>query len=236
MKLGILDAVQPEYMDMDIATDGEKFIDLLNESGFAGEKVVYNVGGGVFPATLADCDAYLISGSPASVYHDEAWIGELIGFVQAAHAVKTPMVGICFGHQVIAQALGGQVERRAGGWHLGLKSFELMTAQAWMEPAPQTCQIYHIHQDEVVSLPPEAVRIGQSPTCANSMSLIGNHIMSMQGHPEQPLRAMQNFIRVLGDKVPPETQAEAEISFKTAEPDRHMVAGWIRRFFELRVV
>ena len=233
MKLGILDAVQPAYLHVDEnISDGAKFVDLLNDVDFAGEMVIYNVGGDKFPPSVDSCDAYLVGGSPASVYDGFAWITRLMEFVQAAHTKQIPLVGICFGHQLIAQALGGQVELARGGWLLGLKQFDVHQKPAWMHSDASSYQIYHINQDQVCGLPPGAVHLGSSSVCEYSMFTIDQHVLCIQGHPEQPLRAMLNFIEELGDAVPEDIQAAAHTSFQQAEPDRLIVGEWIRHFLE----
>lgn len=232
MKLGILDAVPSEYLHVDNnIRDAQKFIDLLTDVDFQGQMLVYAVADQHFPPDLGACDAYLITGSPLGVHDTAEWIAYLMDFVRQAHAQQKPMVGICFGHQLIAQALGGQVEY--AGWLLGLKGFTLLQKCAWMPPDIQSCQLYHVNKDQVTSLPPDALHLGTSELCPYSMYTIGKHILGIQGHPEQPLRAVHNFMNALGDTVPPETREQAHISFTEGSPDRLMVGRWIRQFLEM---
>jgi GMP synthase-like glutamine amidotransferase len=233
MKLGILDAVPAEYLAIDDnISDGQKFIDFLNAVGLQAELVVYNVGEDEFPASLDECDAYLITGSPVSVYDDYPWIQRLMDFVRQGHQNQKRMVGICFGHQLIAEALGGKVLEAPASWHLGLLEFEVMNPPAWMMDEAESCKIYHINKDQVVRLPEHAVKLGGSGACPNSMYIVDDHIFCIQGHPEQPLRAMNNFIVALGDEVPAQIVASARRSFDEGEPDSLRVGLWIRRFLE----
>ena len=233
MRIGILDAVPPEFKHVDEnISDAEKFIDLLAAVETKAELVVYNVGAGEFPEQLDSCDGYLIKGSPASVYDDEAWIHDLKEFICAAHAAQKRLVGICFGHQLIAEALGGEVKKSPDGWLLGLLDFKVLETPAWMESAVPSTKLYHINKDQVMTLPQGARRIGQSAACENSMYTIGDHILCIQGHPEQPLRAMNNFIEDLGAEVPVDTVQRARETFSAAKPDDLLVGRWLRHFFE----
>jgi len=231
MKLAILDAVPLKFVHVDQnRTDGSKFVHLLTDAGFMGEMVCYNITNDEFPQSIDEYDAFLVTGSPSSVYEDHAWIETLLTFIRAVDAKKKPLVGICFGHQAIAQALGGQVKKNDDGWLLGLESFQVTDAPSWMEPAVETCQIYHINQDQVINLPPNAHHIGYSAQCPNSMYTIGDHIFSVQGHPEQYLSSMRNFIGELASVLDPDVIAHAEATFQAGEPDRLLVGRWICQF------
>lgn len=233
MKLGILDAVPPEFRHVDDhISDAAKFIDLLTAVELKAEWMVYNVAAGEFPASVAVCDAYIITGSPAGVHDGDLWIERLMAFVRAAHRRQIVMVGICFGHQVIAQALGGTVSAAPNGWHLGLLAVDVLAQPAWMTDDAARVMLYHINHDQVVQLPPDAQLLGRSDACPNSMFTIGDHILCLQGHPEQPLRAMKNFIAELGSAVPPEVTASALRSFEDGEPDYMRVGRWLRAFIE----
>jgi len=78
----------------------------------------YDVAAGELPARVEDHDGYLITGSPAGVYEPLEWIAPLLDFLRAARGAK--LVGVCFGHQALAQALGGHVEKSERGWGVGL--------------------------------------------------------------------------------------------------------------------
>jgi GMP synthase-like glutamine amidotransferase len=225
--------VPPEFAHVDNGiSDGAKFVHLLTEVDLDAELVIYQVAAGEFPTSVAACDAYLITGSPASVYDDAAWISQLTTFVRDLHARQIPLIGICFGHQLIAQALGGRVNHAANGWHLGLRSFDVLVQPSWMTSQLEQVRLYHINHDQVTQLPPGAQLLGYSDACPNSMYMIGEHILCLQGHPEQPLRAMKNFIDELGANVPLPVREAALRSFEDAEPDRLLVGRWLRSFLE----
>ena len=117
-RLGILDAVPAEYYISGEKTDPQKFIDMFEGVAAPFEYATYLATEDHFPDTLDDCDAYLITGSPCSVYDTYTWIGRFDTFIRSAHERRKPMVGICFGHQLIARALGGRVRLAEDGWLL----------------------------------------------------------------------------------------------------------------------
>ena len=85
----------------------------------------YEVQFGDYPRDLNECNAYLITGSKASAYDDDQWIHDLKKFIQRLHQNKKKLVGVCFGHQIIAEALGGSVRKSPTGWHAGVDSISL---------------------------------------------------------------------------------------------------------------
>ena len=138
---------------------------------------------GELPSHEDDFDGYLVTGSAAGVYDDFDWIAPLMDFIRKAHAADKPLVGVCFGHQVIAHALGGRTEKWHDGWGLGVFDLALGDRPSWM-PRDNATRLIHIHQDQVVKLPEDATLIGSTSFCANAMFHIGDNVFCMQGHPE----------------------------------------------------
>lgn len=239
MRLAILDAVPTEfYMSDDVIRDTDHFIRLLNAVEFAGEIVSYHVGGGEFPADVNDADAYLITGSPADAFGDEPWVRQLIDLIVDLEAARIPLVGICFGHQAIAAALGGEVARADFGWQAGLYTFEISDPPVWLsiggEGEPTTAKLYHLNQDQVLTLPPGATHRGGSATCPNAMFTVGNHVLGIQGHPEMQLASLQGYLaNELRDIVPPDKQTYAATSIAQDQPDDLRIGHWIRTFIEM---
>ena len=186
-RLGILDAVPAEYYISGEKTDPEKFVDMFEGVGAPFEYATYRATEDHFPDTLDDCDAYLITGSPCSVYDTYTWIGRFDTFIRSAHEQRKPMVGICFGHQLIARALGGRVRLAEEGWLLGLHEIDVAVEKSWMSGTPGTHPLYFINQDQVVDLPHGAERLAGSAACPNAMLALDEHILTLQAHPEQPL-------------------------------------------------
>ncbi len=137
-----------------------------------------------FPHHIDDCDGYLITGSRASVYDEEPWIARLIGFVGELHDAKARTVGICFGHQLVAQALGGAVGRAPGGWGVGVHTWTVVRHESWMRPAKREFRLLASHQDQIETLPPGARLLASSTFCPHAAFAIGDHMLALQGHPE----------------------------------------------------
>jgi GMP synthase-like glutamine amidotransferase len=189
----------------------------------------YDVQRGEIPATIDECDAYLITGSRESVYDDLPWLPRLEEFVRDLDAERHPLVGICFGHQLIAQALGGETRKASQGWGVGVQRSSVLAPDRWMQPFKPEIKLLASHQDQVVELPARAKRFAGSAFCPNAGFTIGEHIVTFQGHPEFVKgysRALLEARRAtLGDDV----YARGVESLD--EPvDSSLVARWILNF------
>lgn len=230
MKIAILDAVPAEYIvPINPITDAEKFLTLFHEVGLQADFTVYNLAIDALPLDVNQYDAYLITGSPLGVHDDVPWIQHLLQFIRALHQHKRKLVGICFGHQAITQALGGHVARAQSGWLVGVSQVTLHASPSWMQPTVSSCQIYHVNQDQAVMLPPHARLVASSSICPFSMYTIEDHIFCMQGHPEQPLDSMLAIMDVLKDRIPTDVFATA-IQSLALPVDRSVVGQWIHHF------
>jgi GMP synthase-like glutamine amidotransferase len=191
------------------------------------ETKAYDVRRGEYPADVADHPAYLITGSPAGVYDPLPWIAPLEDFLRAARG-KAKLVGICFGHQVMAEAYGGRVEKSERGWGVGLQEYEIWQRPGWMADAPPTIAVPVSHQDQIVLLPPDSeVLAANAFSPFGMLAYPGQDAISMQFHPEfEP-----DFARALiGARRPILPDPDAAIASLDAPDDRPLVAEWIRRF------
>lgn len=230
--LGILDAVPPEFYPPGEKADSAKFVDLFERIDAPMRFTAYEATQGDFPDALDDCDAYLITGSPCSVYDTYPWIKDFENFIHHAFSAAKPLVGICFGHQLIAQTLGGKVQLAEQGWTLGLYDIEIASERDWMTGGASTHPLYFINQDQVVRLPPDAELLASSATCPNAMYVIGDRLFSLQAHPEQPLESMHTFTQLLVDKyhVDDDTARHARETMAQGEPEANRIAAWIDEF------
>lgn len=231
MNLGILDCIPPIFYEtVQDVREHVPFEKLLRAAGFEGIITPYHVANNEFPENPQACDAYLVTGSPASAYEDEAWIDRLKHFIRDVREAGVPLVGICFGHQIIAEALGGRVAKSEVGWQAGLYEFEVIQPTSFMDNSPINLKLYHLNQDQVIDLPPDAVRLGTSTTCNNMMYMVGDTVFSIQGHPEMMLPTLKHYVGVLEDTLTSDEIAYARASIESDKPDKQIVAGWILNF------
>ncbi len=193
MQIGILQTGHAP--DVLLRTKGDftnMFQTLLAGAGFTYD--TYNVVDMDFPDGAGAADGWLITGSKHGAYEDHAFIPPLEDLIRAIYAARVPLIGVCFGHQIIAQALGGTVEKFSGGWATGHQEYQLNGApialNAW-------------HQDQVVAKPAAARVIGSNDFCANAALAYDDHVLTLQPHPEFTADAVQGLIKARGPgKVP----------------------------------
>ncbi len=232
MKIGILNTCTPEEEIDFNANEFENMRDFLNLTENDFELVEYRVTEGEWPVAKNECDAYLITGSPKGVYDREAWIAELGEFIRACHQQSIKMVGICFGHQILAHSLGGHAEKSEKGWGIGLKPLEITSQQPFMNPPLPHGHFYYCHQDQVMTLPEGAKLLAGSEFCPNGMFVIGDTIFGLQAHPEFTRDVMDKTIDWLDgrDIVPNQTLSDAEASVTQREADNEVMSQWIVNF------
>jgi GMP synthase-like glutamine amidotransferase len=185
VRLGILkaDAVLPhlatrfgEYPDM--------FQRVLSAADPSLTYQTYDVEHGSLPDSLDECDGWLITGSRRSVYEQVPWIERLGELTREIVVQRRKLVAVCFGHQMVAHVLGGTTARAPHGWTVGVQAHRIDVPFPWAGNAGDTIRMIHTHQDQVLTLPPGATRVGGNALVPNGLYRLGDHVMSFQGHPE----------------------------------------------------
>lgn len=230
MKLGILrtDAVRPELEPV-FGQYPDMFSALLRHADPDLEYVVYDVEVGEYPVDIDEVDAYLITGSKSSVYEDQPWIIELMAFIRALNARHKKLLGICFGHQLVAQALGGKTEKSAKGWGVGLHTHRFATAPSWHDQGDVDLHILVSHQDQVVVVPDSARVLAASEFCENAVCQIGNHILTFQGHPEFVPAYSRELLSIRRERIGEAVYAAGMASLSGVHQGQR-VARWMLNF------
>ena len=179
-------------------------------------------------------DAYVISGSRYGVYEGYPWIDRLMDFVRRCWQFDKKVVGICFGHQLIAHALGGKTEKADVGWGFGIHSARLTANKSWMTERDtlngDVMNLIVIHQDQIIELPPGFQTIAENDFCPNSMIVADGKMLGIQGHPEfskEFCRFRANFRRkLIGEEIFNETLSSL------AEKQTHAptILKWVNNF------
>jgi GMP synthase-like glutamine amidotransferase len=187
----------------------------------------FDAEGGELPDDPDEHRAYLITGSPAGVYDPLPWIQPLQEFIRGAKDSK--LIGICFGHQIMAEALGGHVEKSDKGWGAGLHRYDVVRPKRWMDGETSIAEPAS-HQDQVVVQPPNTeVTVQSTFTPYAGLAWTDRPAISFQFHPEFSPAFAKALIEKRYDIVP---DPDAAIASLDAPNDSPRVAAWIRRFLK----
>ncbi len=230
--MAVMDSVQKLYWAEDGGiTDAEKFRDLLQPLNRAAQIDMYYASEHEFPGSVDDYDGYLLTGSPASVHDGFDWIDRLSGLIVEADRKNKRIVASCFGHQLVARTFGGTVGKNEGGWMIGNYRLSILREYEWMRPGAGATSLYHFNEERVTRLPDGAQSFAQSDEYRDYAYTIGDNIMCMQGHPEQPPRAMNNFLKSVMPEISDRELALARKMIGNGEPDADIWGQWMMRFF-----
>ncbi|MBU2943954.1 type 1 glutamine amidotransferase [Shimia thalassica] len=221
MKIGILQTGHaPDELKPLLGDYADMFQDLLHEQGF--EYEVHNVVDNEFPASAVDADGWLITGSKHGAYEDHDWIPPLEDLIRAIVESGRPLIGVCFGHQIIAQALGGKVEKYKGGWAVGRQTYDFggvdMAFNAW-------------HQDQVVERPEGTIVLASNDFCENAVLLYGDRVLTIQPHPEFDAPMIDGLINTRGKGVVPDDLLQKATEHLLEDVDNETFADQMADFF-----
>lgn len=228
MRIGLLvcDHVRPEFLG--ISGDYEDMFRRLLADHDDVEVVPYDAVNGELPADPSEADAWLTTGSRYSVNDDEPWIEDLEEFVRKVADAGVPFVGICFGHQLIAKALGGSVVKSDRGWGVGVKEVEVSKDLGWGD----SYRVLTSYQDQVATLPPGGEILGWNDHCPVSVMGVGSTILGIQGHPEFEGAFSEALMESRRGRLIPAETVDAGLASLGEEPDGSRLADWILGFIE----
>ncbi|HUS61730.1 MAG TPA: hypothetical protein VMY34_06005 [Acidimicrobiales bacterium] len=225
-RVGVLecDHVRPDLLS--IAGD---YVDMFRALLPSCDIVGYDVRAGALPAAPDECDGWICTGSQRSVYDSDGWIDAMSGFVRDVRDRRVPFVGICFGHQLIAHALGGRVERAESGWGVGTLQASVTRSAAWMVPGQDSYALLYSHQDQVVAMPMGGRVLASADHAPVAMLVVGDTMLGIQGHPEFGAPYLEALLADRIDRIGAERLNEALESLAESRDDA-LVARWIANF------
>ncbi|NVK73836.1 MAG: glutamine amidotransferase [Oceanospirillaceae bacterium] len=233
MKIGILAAgITPDVLRDKYPTYAEMFAQQIAalESDLSFE--IFDVRLDEFPESTASCDAWLITGSKSDAYGDDPWIIRLCEFIREVDARGQVLVGICFGHQVIARALGGRVAKFDDGWGVGVHHYQIVdnvtTPLDFKDIA-----FCAFHQDQVLEKPEKMTSFLSSDFCQHAGLIYKDRILTFQGHPEFSKDYEMELIDLYdGVTLTPEVAQKARQSVKNESIQNQALMAWIGKFLQ----
>ena len=222
MLIGILQTgLAPEQLAGEMGDYPDMFQRLLAGHGFTFK--TWRVLEGDFPPDVHAAGGWLVTGSRHGAYEDHPWIPPLEAFIRESYSAHVPMVGICFGHQIMAQAMGGRVEKFAKGWAVGATEYDFdgrkVVLNAW-------------HQDQVVEKPETAQVAGSNACCANAALIYEDRMFSVQAHPEFRAEFVDGLMKTRGKGVVPDAVLAAATARLDTALDSAGMAERIAAFFK----
>jgi len=220
----VLEKFQPEfgnYPDMVIDLLSSKFVDYRFD--------VFDLQKQNYPNDLKNYALYVITGSKNSVYDDELWIKNAIKYIQTLAKEHKKVAGICFGHQLIAVALNGLVEKSSKGWGVGVAVNRILQKPNWMNTDKLSLNILASHQDQVTELPDGVQVLVESDFCPNFMLEWCENVTSIQGHPEWVKGYSEALMEarrgIISDQI-----INAGLASLSLPTDNDLVAQWFYEF------
>ncbi|MHC6224638.1 amidotransferase [Pseudomonas sp. X10] len=222
------DVLRPELVEQ-YHGYGRMFEQLFSRQPIAAEFHVYNVMNGDYPEDDEVFDAYLVTGSKADSFGTDPWIQTLKAYLLERYERGDKLLGVCFGHQLLALLLGGKAERAAQGWGVGVHRYQLAAHAPWMDPSVSELTLLISHQDQVTHLPEEATVIASSDFCPYAAYHIRDQVLCFQGHPEFVHDYSRALLDLRQQNLGEEVYQKAVASLDQAHQG-DLVGEWMLRF------
>lgn len=195
------------------------------------ELVNYYVCDDKFPKSVQEHEAWIITGSKHSVYDDIEWIRKLKDFVRSIAKADKYCIGVCFGHQMLGEALGGKILKSPMGWCVGVHQFEIIESKDWMIPESSKANLLMSCQDQIQVLPPNSKIIARAPKCPVGMIQVGKKMLGIQGHPEFSSEYVKFLMESRINRIDESIIKEGLDSLKLPKHN-DIVGKWINEFLD----
>lgn len=234
MLIGILEAGKPpvELFEKH-GSYGDMFQSLLSDSDNGYQFTIYNVMQNQLPTSVDCCDGWIITGSKHCVGEQLSWMQSLKAFILDVYHSGPPLFGVCFGHQIIAEALGGVVQKNSTGWGVGIHSYEVEVDLGCS--LSDAASFYAMHQDQVVEIPECAQVWLSSSFCKYAGLLYGDNILSLQPHPEFTEQFERELIELrTGNSIPEKLAKSALMQLDSKQPGSAKLVEYLDQFWSKR--
>ena len=235
MKIGILLVGRAsEDLVEKYGTYAEMLIALINSDEKVFEFETFNILDSIFPKNHLECDGWIVTGSPHGVYEEHSWIPPVSQLINDIYNANLPIFGVCFGHQLIAQALGGHVEKSIKGWGLGLHTYKIDNSASFMGNLSEELTLNICHQDQVLQLPENSTLYASSEFCENAGFYIKDKVLTMQAHPEFKVDFTEALLNARREVIIPKEFTDPALKKLKEVPESvqsSQFAQTIRQFF-----
>ncbi len=192
---------------------------------------------GVFPDAPDACDGWLITGSRHGVYEDLPWIDPLKDFLRDIRSARVSLIGVCFGHQIMAEAFGGAAGKSDKGWGCGAHRYTFVDAPSWMTGAEGEYASHAMHQDQVSRIPADAALLATSPFCEFAALTYGDpeapEAISVQSHPEFDADLERVLIELRAGAGVPQVLADTALASLGGPVNNDDFARWFVDYLKL---